>query len=101
MRAVPRQLVFSNRRWLHSSPIRPSRLVLGIRAEDEARTWERRTPLTPAHVEALVRGNGVDVRVQPSAKRIYSDDGYARVRKVDIPLLTSTTDDLRVRLGRR
>jgi Alanine dehydrogenase/PNT, N-terminal domain len=48
---------------------------LGIRREDKNR-WERRAPLTPAHVQELVREQGVSVVVQPSAQRIYADDEY-------------------------
>eukprot|EP00939_MAST-03C_sp_MAST-3C-sp1_P003035 g3035.t1 len=39
--------------------------------------WERRTPLTPAHVSELVR-KGIDVVVQPSFKRVYMDQEYVR-----------------------
>jgi len=36
--------------------------------------WERRAPLAPRHVAALV-SNGWQVVVQPSPRRIFSDDG--------------------------
>ena len=48
---------------------------LGIRHEDKNR-WERRAPLTPAHVQELVRDQGRTVVVQPSPQRIYADDEY-------------------------
>ncbi|KAL8008256.1 putative saccharopine dehydrogenase, NADP binding domain, LOR/SDH bifunctional enzyme [Plasmopara halstedii] len=38
--------------------------------------WERRAPLTPAHVMELVT-RGVQVLVQPSTARVFSDDQYA------------------------
>jgi alpha-aminoadipic semialdehyde synthase len=50
--------------------------AIGIRREDKNR-WERRTPLTPAHVDALVK-QGVSVFVQPSTLRIFPDAEYAR-----------------------
>ncbi len=48
---------------------------LGIRREDKNR-WERRAPLTPWHVEELVREQGRSVVVQPSERRIYADEEY-------------------------
>lgn len=48
---------------------------LGIRREDK-NEWERRAPLTPSHVEELVRRQGLSVAVQPSARRVYADDDY-------------------------
>lgn len=39
--------------------------------------WERRAPLTPAHVAQLVK-RGVRVVVQPSRARVFSDEQYAR-----------------------
>ncbi|KAJ3763962.1 Saccharopine dehydrogenase-domain-containing protein [Lentinula raphanica] len=73
-------------------------LIIGIRREDPSRVWERRVPLTPADVKALVlRGReaygaylrdnqrGLDclpfpihVHIQPSAKRV-EDLGEAHV----------------------
>lgn len=50
---------------------------LGIRREDKNR-WERRAPLTPEHVEELVRAQGRSVVVQPSAIRVFADGDYAR-----------------------
>jgi alpha-aminoadipic semialdehyde synthase len=48
---------------------------LGIRRETKNR-WERRAPLTPQHVEELVREQGRRVAVQPSAIRVFGDDEY-------------------------
>lgn len=39
--------------------------------------WERRAPLTPAHVQELV-SRGVQVLVQPSTARVFSDEQYKR-----------------------
>lgn len=50
---------------------------LGIRREEKNR-WERRAPLTPLHVEELVREQGRSVVIQPSPLRIFSDDDYRR-----------------------
>ena len=44
--------------------------VLGIRHEDYGTLWERRAPLNPQHVKALVQ-DGVKVLIQPSSKRAY------------------------------
>ena len=49
---------------------------IGIRAEDKNR-WERRAPLTPAHVAELVNEQGRSVAVESSALRIYPDGDYA------------------------
>lgn len=48
---------------------------LGIRHEDK-NEWERRAPLTPSHVEELVRRQGLSVAVQRSGRRAYADDDY-------------------------
>ncbi len=48
--------------------------TLGIRREDK-NIWEKRVPLTPDHVRELVRQN-INVRIQPSDLRIFSDDDY-------------------------
>jgi saccharopine dehydrogenase (NAD+, L-lysine forming) len=48
---------------------------LGIRRETKNR-WERRAPLTPQHVEELVREQGRTVAVQPSELRVFADDDY-------------------------
>jgi alpha-aminoadipic semialdehyde synthase len=54
--------------------MRPS---IGIRREDKNR-WERRAPLTPADVRGLVGAQGIDVFVQPSPIRTFSDLEYAK-----------------------
>jgi alpha-aminoadipic semialdehyde synthase len=50
---------------------------IGIRREDK-NPWERRAPLVPAHVRALIRHEGLHVAVQPSDTRVFSDHEYAR-----------------------
>lgn len=66
---------------------------IGIRAEDK-NEWERRAPLTPAHVRELVSG-GQKIHVQPSDRRIFRDDEYARAgAQIDTAL-----DSCRVILG--
>ncbi len=54
-----------------------TRTVIGIRREDK-NPWERRAPLIPAHVGELVRGQLVDIRLQPSPLRVFSDEDYRR-----------------------
>jgi alpha-aminoadipic semialdehyde synthase len=54
------------------------RLTLGIRSECKNR-WERRTPLTPEEVKQIVEVYGGKVIVQPSKKRIFTDDSFKRV----------------------
>jgi alpha-aminoadipic semialdehyde synthase len=49
--------------------------AIGIRREDKNR-WERRVPLTPDHVEELVRDQGRRVVVQPSPIRVFPDAEY-------------------------
>lgn len=48
---------------------------IGIRHEDKY-LMERRAPLTPKHVERLVKQKMLDIVVQTSAKRVFSDDEY-------------------------
>lgn len=48
---------------------------VGIRAEDKNR-WERRTPLVPDHVRELVATQGVEIVVEPSSRRAFSNQDY-------------------------
>lgn len=50
--------------------------VIGIRRESK-NYWERRAPLSPQHVRTLVNEN-VQVLVQKSAIRAFTDEEYAR-----------------------
>ncbi|GAA5864875.1 hypothetical protein JCM1840_004934 [Sporobolomyces johnsonii] len=78
LRVRPRLAVRSPRlrllfQALHSS----SRIdgTLGLRAEDPARIWERRAPLTPKACAQLVREQHT-VLVEKSPKRVFSDGEY-------------------------
>ncbi|UCE39207.1 MAG: hypothetical protein JSW00_08330 [Thermoplasmata archaeon] len=48
---------------------------IGIRREDKNK-WERRVPLTPDHVKKLKNEHLVDVVVQPSEIRAFSNEDY-------------------------
>ena len=54
-------------------------LTLGIRQEDPARIWERRAPLTPDAVNSLVEQDGLEVLIQPCARRVYPISAYLAV----------------------
>lgn len=55
--------------------------AIGIRREDKSR-WERRAPLTPHHVERLVRETGMKIYVQPSTIRVFPDEAYVKAGAV-------------------
>ncbi len=48
---------------------------IGLRRED-INPWERRTPLIPNHVRELRERHGVEVLVQPSPIRVFTDADY-------------------------
>ena len=48
---------------------------IGIRREDK-NEWEARVPLIPEHARTLVHEQGIEVSIQPSDIRAYSDDEY-------------------------
>jgi alanine dehydrogenase len=50
---------------------------IGIRHEDKYEL-ETRSPLTPKHVERLVRQKKLDIIVQTSDKRVFTDEEYVR-----------------------
>ncbi len=50
---------------------------VGIRREDKNR-WERRVPLIPSHVREILCDNPLEIWMQPSAIRVFSDQEYAR-----------------------
>jgi len=60
---------------------------IGIRKEDKD-TTEKRAPLTPAQVEKLIREFQVEVVVEPSPQRIFSDSEYRQAGAI-------ISDDLR------
>lgn len=49
--------------------------LIGIRHEDKY-VMERRVPLIPGHVKNLIRNQGLEVKVQKSPKRIFTDDEF-------------------------
>ncbi|PKO23237.1 MAG: hypothetical protein CVU38_05270 [Chloroflexi bacterium HGW-Chloroflexi-1] len=48
---------------------------IGIRREDKSR-WERRVPVTPEDARSLKDRHGVEVYVQPSPNRAFSEDEF-------------------------
>lgn len=60
------------------------RKILGIVREGYSK-WERRAPLTPSQVAVAIQTHGLDVVVQPSTQRIFTDNEYlhagARIRE--------------------
>lgn len=69
-------------------------MLIGVRQETK-NAWERRTPLTPDHVQELVRGHGIGVRVEASPRRVFPDGAYAEAGA----LVTPSLSDCRVILG--
>ncbi|KAK4513899.1 uncharacterized protein ATC70_005906 [Mucor velutinosus] len=60
----------------HSTAARSSsQSSIGIRREDKSR-WERRSALTPNTVKKLIQETGTKVYVQPSTKRIFTNESY-------------------------
>lgn len=51
--------------------------MIGIRLEDK-NVWERRVPLTPDHVAALVERRGIGVVVQPYPRRAFPDADFVK-----------------------
>jgi alpha-aminoadipic semialdehyde synthase len=51
--------------------------TIAIRRETKS-PLERRTPITPELVRRLVRSSGVEVLVQPSARRVFHDKEFVR-----------------------
>jgi len=56
-------------------------LTIGIPRETY-NPWERRAPLTPHQVQDLLQDNRLAVTVQPSARRIFSDQEYQQAGAV-------------------
>jgi len=55
-----------------------SRSRLTLRREDK-NDWERRVPLTPAHVAALIEDHDLDFDVERFSRRAFDDREYARL----------------------
>jgi alpha-aminoadipic semialdehyde synthase len=53
-------------------------LIFGIRREDK-NIWERRVPIVPKHIYELKKNIDIDVIVQPSNIRVFSDHEYEEV----------------------
>jgi alpha-aminoadipic semialdehyde synthase len=52
-----------------------TKTCIGIRREDK-NEWERRTPLTPHDVNALIKNEGLKFVVQPSPIRVFKEHEY-------------------------
>ncbi len=50
---------------------------IGIRREDK-NPWERRVPLIPTHVRELIHQHSLEIWLQPSTIRIFSDEDYVK-----------------------
>ncbi len=55
-----------------------TKTCIGIRREDK-NEWERRTPLTPHDVGALIKNEGLKFTVQPSPIRVFKEHEYVEV----------------------
>ncbi len=51
--------------------------IIGIRREDK-NIWERRVPITPIHAKEIIQNNPIEILVQPSKIRIFTDSDYMR-----------------------
>ncbi len=71
--------------------MRPS---IGIRRETRS-TWERRCPVTPDLARRLVKENGIEVHIQPSARRVFPDADFTRAGAK----LTTSLYDANIVLG--
>ena len=54
-----------------------NKLSIGIKRE-EKNVWERRVPITPYHVDKLVKEN-IKVFIQPSLNRIFTNKEFEKV----------------------
>lgn len=63
--------------------------IMAIRRED-INVWERRSPISPAHVSELVN-KGIKVLVQPSTRRAYTMDEYERAGAIISEDLTAAS----------
>ena len=68
-------------------------MKIGVRSENKNR-FERRTPLVPGDIEALIN-QGIEIQVQTSSQRALSDEIF---RQAGIPVV-QTLDDCRLILG--
>ncbi|OAD69755.1 hypothetical protein PHYBLDRAFT_116084 [Phycomyces blakesleeanus NRRL 1555(-)] len=70
-------MLLNTSRGLKSNASQTGPRSVGLRREDKSR-WERRAALTPATVEQLICDTGSRIYVQPSTKRIFSDEAYRK-----------------------
>lgn len=56
--------------------------TVALRREDKSR-WERRVALTPQGVESLIKQTGAKVLVQPSTNRVYTEQQYVKVHRLN------------------
>ncbi|MCP4552675.1 MAG: hypothetical protein GY834_11675 [Bacteroidetes bacterium] len=61
---------------------------IGIRHEDKYR-MERRVALTPEHVKKLIKNKGIEVYIEPSAKRVFTDNEFDNVGAILTPDLSA------------
>ena len=61
---------------------------IGIRLEDK-NAWERRAPLIPAHVKMLQEQHGIEVFLQSSPLRVFSEGAYAQAGAAIVPELSA------------
>jgi alpha-aminoadipic semialdehyde synthase len=52
-------------------------LTFGIRREDKNK-WEKRVPLVPYHIKKLKEKNNLEIIIQPSNIRVYSENEYEK-----------------------
>ena len=53
------------------------KIRFGIRREDK-NPWERRVPLIPSHAREIIKNYPLELWMQPSHNRIFSDEDYVR-----------------------
>jgi len=70
------------------------RSSIGVRRETKS-PWERRCPVTPELARRLISSAAVDILIQPSARRVFSDSDYTRVGAT----VTTSLDDANIILG--
>ncbi|MBN2245251.1 MAG: hypothetical protein JW755_05335 [Candidatus Aminicenantes bacterium] len=51
--------------------------AIGIRREDKNQ-WEKRTPIIPSHAGEFINDHNIDIQVQPSSIRIFTDQDFQR-----------------------
>ncbi|QRV95699.1 hypothetical protein RhiJN_23717 [Ceratobasidium sp. AG-Ba] len=75
------------------------KVVVGLRREDPARTWERRTPLTPDGVEELVEDFGAEVLVEECERRVHRNKEYEKAGARLVPANSNALEPADIILG--